>query len=176
VTQSVTFIPEHRRKRNIEMKLLKCGLLVFAFCVRAYASPCEHGSIKDLEITWKAFRRASLDGNPSETSKFYRFPLIIASPADEALTFKISKNKFLNKYKELFKEIVPGEEIELFSELKNSRDDDYKDTLQQFMEDGCSRTGHASIYSYEFAWSKKRGWHISAISPPGYSIMQQEAK
>lgn len=158
------------------MKLLKYVFLFLPVFCQAHASSCDLGSINELASTWKLFRKASLTGSPKEISRFYKFPLTVVSPADEALTFKINKNKFLDKYNSLFKEIAPNEETELFLELKASTESDFKNASQQFQVDGCSRSGHAEIDSYKFLWSKERGWHVSEVSPPGYSIMRQEAK
>jgi len=118
------------------------------------------------------FRKTSLAGSPREISRFYKFPLTVISPADEALTFKINKNKFLDKYTALFKEIAPNEATELFLELRESTENDFKNASQQFQADGCSRTGHAGINSYKFMWSKERGWLVGEISPPDYLIMR----
>lgn len=152
------------------------GLVAFVFAGHSFA--CENGSLEQMADTWKNFRKASLTGTPHEISEFYQFPFKIAPPVEGWPPFKITKNIFLKNYNKLFREAVPEQENEIFTNLKSSTDDSYiRETRQEFDKNGCNHLGLAQILFYDFKWRKDLNrWIITRVYSPDYSILEAAFK
>ena len=139
------------------------------------AFACEHGSLQELETTWKAFRKVSIERKVDEIAKFYRFPLKMKSPLEGSMPLTVTKEIFKKNYDTLFIEAVPHQPNEIYVELKTTRDDDVRsETRREFLNDGCSHVGYAHIFSYEFRWRKDRGWYIDSIFTADYDALEIE--
>jgi hypothetical protein len=150
------------------MKLfLSAALLSFSFLanpVFAHAN-CQYGDMKSLRETWRSFRQASLYGSesPKEIAKYYKFPIKLLSPFDGEKPILISKKLFLIDYRSIFRELVPGDEIDLFKGLKKTTGDEYIPE-REFDQTGCRRPplGPIRIEDYYFYWGAKNGWLIQS--------------
>ncbi|TFW13640.1 hypothetical protein [Duganella callida] len=139
--------------------------LMLALCVAstaARAEPCSKPDAASLQNTWQAFRTASLQNQPEQIARFYRFPLKLLPPMDGAAPLQIERPVFLKNYAALFQKSPAGDEIGLLAALKQSGGKEYIPQTR-FDEARCRYISPTRVGDYNFIYDKKTGWQIESL-------------
>jgi hypothetical protein len=128
----------------------------------ASAEPCAHPDPAALPATWKAFRAATLQGQPEEAARYYRFPLKLLSPMDGETPLKIDRPVFIRNYAELFQHSPADSEVGVLTAMKKTTGKEYVPQVK-FDEAKCAYVGPTRIEDYNFVYDKKSGWLVESL-------------
>lgn len=148
-------------KQSLMMALCAASL---AGCLEspASAASCAPPDPAALPATWKAFRAATLQGQPEEAARYYRFPLKLLSPMDGETPLKIARPVFIKNYAELFQHSPADSEVGLLTAMKKTTGKEYLPQVK-FNEATCAYVGPTRIEDYNFVYDKKSGWQVESL-------------
>lgn len=148
-------------KQSLMMALCAASL---AGCLASPASagPCAPPDPAALPATWKAFRAATLQGQPEDVARYYRFPLKLLPPMDGEAPLKITRPVFIKNYAELFQHSPADSEVGLLTAMKKTSGKEYVPQVK-FDQVKCAYVGPTRIVDYNFVYDKKSGWQIESL-------------
>ncbi|MGY2285136.1 hypothetical protein [Pseudomonas gingeri] len=143
--------------------LVLCSLgLIGGLQSQAAVASCASPEPAALQATWQAFRSATLQGQPEQVERFYRFPLKLLPPMDGSASLNITRPVFLRNYAELFQQGPAGDEVGLLSAMKQSTGEEYI-TQVKFDDTQCAFIGPTRVEDYNFVYDSKAGWQIDSV-------------
>jgi hypothetical protein len=128
----------------------------------AGAEPCSAPDPALLRSTWQSFRAATLDGQPEQVARYYKFPIQLLPPMDGIKPMKITRPVFIKNYAELFQRGPADTEIAMLTAMKKTSGKEYI-PQQQFDSSKCRYNVPTRIEDYNFVYDKKAGWLVESL-------------
>jgi hypothetical protein len=85
---------------------------------------------------WQSFRAATLNGQPEQVARYYKFPVQLLPPMDGMKPMKITRPVFIKNYAELFQRGPADTEIAMLTAMKKTTGKEYI-PQQQFDSSKC---------------------------------------
>jgi len=126
------------------------------------AEPCSAPDPALLRTTWQSFRAATLNGQPEQVARYYKFPVQLLPPMDGMKPMKITRPVFIKNYAELFQRGPADTEIAMLTAMKKTTGKEYI-PQQQFDSSKCRYNVPTRIEDYNFVYDKKAGWLVESL-------------
>ncbi|EEF25011.1 conserved hypothetical protein [Ricinus communis] len=151
-----------KRMKPITLAQLCAAAVAAGLSLPTCAAPCSAPDASLLRATWQAFRAATLEGQPDQVIRYYKFPLQLLPPMEGMRPLKISRAAFLKNYAELFQRGPADTEIAMLTAMKKSTGKEFIPTAT-FDTKRCAYLVPTRIEDYNFVYDKKTGWVVESM-------------